>query len=1048
MRNIIAYFIKYPITGNLLMVLTLGFGLAALFSLKSSFFPPEAELKINIDITYLGASPEEIEEGVITKIEDNLKGVTGIDRISSKSAENGGQLVVEMLLGYNIDLVLQDVKNAVDQINSFPVGMEPPVVYKVENVNKAIDFALRGDVDLRTLKKYARDIENDLRSIPGISKVELKGFPDEEIEISFRENDLRAYNLSFAQAANAVRKANLQITGGTIKSEKEELLIRADYKGYYALEMENIVVKTNADGGVVRLRDVANVQDEWSDNPNRSFLNGEPAVIITVSNTREEDILYITDYIRNYITEFNDKALPVTIDIIDDESVNLRERIDLLVENGRTGVILVLVLLALFLNIHLAFWVAMGIPISFMGMFMFGIPYDLTINVISLFGMIIVIGILVDDGIVVAENIYQHYEKGKSATQAAIDGTMEVVPAVFTGVFTTVIAFSAFFFFDGRTGDFFKNMAFVVIMTLLFSLIEGFLILPAHVAHSRALKGDYKTKKPNWLEARMNKVFDFIREKIYAPVLRFALLNKALALAVFVGLFILSIGMMGSGIVKFTFFPVVEQNNVQVKLRMPAGTREDITQEWLDKIEQGAIDVNKSLREELGGQDVVQVINKNLGPSTYQGNVTLILIDAEQRGDFRSTDIANMIQKKVGEIPNAEEIIYGIANPFGKPISVSMQSFDREQLSFAANELREEMEKLSDINNVVDTDRDGLREVNIELKEKAYQLGLQVQDVVGQVRQGFFGEEVQRLQRGLDEVKVWVRYGEQDRSSIEKLEEMRIRVNNQSYPLKELVKLSIDRGIVEINRLDTRREIRVEADLAKVDASASEIQSYIASDILPSILKKYPNVRYNFEGQSRETQKTGKSAGVVMPIVLISMFVLVILTFRSIWQPTVIFLLLIFGFIGVVFGHFIHGAPVSVLSILGMVALIGVMINDSLVLVSAMNNFLKEGKDFDTAVFEAGLSRLRPITLTSATTIAGLGPLILEKSFQAQFLIPMAISLAYGLLAATFISLIALPVSLVILNRAKILLTWLWEGQKPTAEMVEPAIKELKTEHH
>ena len=846
MKNIIAYFIKYPITGNLLMVLTLVFGLVALMSLKSSFFPPEAEKLIHIEIVFLGASPEEIEEGVITKIEDNLKGVTGIDRITSTSAENGGQVVVETQLGYDVDLILQDVKNAVDQINSFPPAMEPPVIYKVENINVAISFALSGNVDLRTLKQYARDVENDLRSVVGISKVDLKGFPDEEIEISFRENDLRAYNLSFNQAAEAVRKANLEITGGTIKSKKEEFLIRAKYKKYYAQELENIVVKTNADGGVLRLHEVADVKDKWSDNPNRSYIDNEPSVVVTVSNTREEDILYITDYIRNYIAEMNEGEQPVKAHIIEDESVNLRERIDLLVENGLIGVTLVVILLAMFLNIHLAFWVAMGIPISFMGMFLFGVPYDLTINVISLFGMIIVIGILVDDGIVISENIYQHYEKGKNATQAAIDGTLEVMPAVLTGILTTVVAFSAFFFFDGRVGDFFKNMAYVVIVTLLFSLVEGFLILPAHVAHSRALKGDFREKRLSWFEAGMNRVMTFLREKIYAPTLRFALLNKALTLSFFIALLIISFGLMGSGIVKFTFFPVVEQNNVQVRLKMPAGTREDITQKWLDRVEEGVISINKKLRQKLDGQNVVQVTNKNLGPSTYEGDITLILIDAEKRKDLRALQIANMIQKEVGAIPDAEEVTYGIISPFGKPISISLQSFNRDELTLAAEELKQELFNVSDLNNVVDTDREGLREVNITLKEKAYQLGLQLQDVVGQVRQGFFGEEVQRLQRGLDEVRVWVRYGEKDRSSIEKLEEMRIRVESQSYPLKELVNISLDRGVVAINHLDTRREVRVEADIANQDASISEIQSFIQENILPVIIKKYPTVRYGF----------------------------------------------------------------------------------------------------------------------------------------------------------------------------------------------------------
>lgn len=1051
MRYLIAYFIKYPITGNVIMILTFIFGGFSLLNMKSSFFPQERERFINVQIVYPGASPEEIEEGVITKIEDNLKGVSGIERITSSSRENSGSVQVETLKGFDADLVLQDVKNAVDQISSFPVDMEPAIIYKQENLNQAISFALTGTRDLRALKKFAREIEDDLRKEDGISKVTLSGFPEEEIEIAFRENDLLAYNLTFNEAASVVRRANVEITGGTIESTEEELLIRADYKRYYADEIRNIVVKTTSDGSVIRLRDVADVSDQWADEPERDYLgDGDPAVIINLQSTTEEDILYITGFIKNYIEEFNARQDVIKATIINDQSQVLRERIDLLVENGLIGVILVLVLLALFLNIHLAFWVAIGIPISFMGMFMIGINTDMTINVISLFGMIIVIGILVDDGIVISENIYQHYERGKSANQAAIDGTMEVLPAVFSAVFTTVFAFSAFFFFDGRVGDFFSSMGFVVVITLLFSLIEGFLILPAHVAHSPALQGDFKRKKPNIIERTINKGLMWCRDHVYAPVLRFALVNKALTMACFIATLIFTFGVTGAGIVKFTFFPNVEQNNIAVSFKMPAGMNEEITKKWVDYVVQAAQKVNKDLKPEHEGMSVVKVINSSVGPNSHEGQVALILEDAEKR-KFKAFEIANLISKEVGDIPEAEEIVYGTLSPFGKPVSISLQSRELEELKLSAEELKDALRKTSKLKDITDSDQDGLREVNIRLKEKAYQLGLQTQDIVNQVRQGFFGAEVQRLQRGIDEVKIWVRYGKKDRSSVEDLGEMRIRVDNgntrQEFPLEELAEFSIERGLIAINHLDTRREVRIEADLLDPDDSSTEVIALIQSDILPGITQKYRSVNVTFEGQVRDSQKTGKSAGLVMPIILLSMFTLVVLTFRSFWQPVVIFSLLIFGFVGVVLGHFVHGYPISILSMLGVVALIGVMINDSLVLVGAMNSFLKEGKDFQEAVFEAGVSRFRPIFLTTATTVAGLAPLILETSFQAQFLVPMAISLAYGIFIATFVTLIALPVMLTVLNRAKILVVWLWEGKKPKPELVEPAVREIIASH-
>ncbi len=1046
MRSIITFFIKYPISGNTLMLLILIFGLSSLYNLRSNFFPEETEKLVTIQVIYPGASPQEIEEGVVNKIEESLQGITGLDRVTSTSKENAGTVSVEMLTSYDIDLFLQDVKNAVDRINTFPVGMEPLIIFKQENVNLSINFSIRGDVDLKTLKTTAKRVENDLRAVNGISKIQLGGFPDEEIEVSFRENDLRAYNLTFDQATLAISKSNVEITGGTIKGKEEELLVRAKYKEYYAKELENIILKAGEDGRLIRLRDVAEVRDQWADAPNRNYFNQQPAVIISVSNTTEEDILFITDYVKNYIKEFNQKNEVLKADVILDFSKTLQERIDLLLENGVIGGILVLIFLSLFLNIYLSFWVAIGIPISFMGMFILGVFSGLTINVISLFGMIIVIGILVDDGIVISENIYQHYEKGKNATQAAIDGTLEVIPSILTAVFTTIIAFSAFFFFEGRIGDFFSDLSFVVVATLGMSLIEGLFILPAHVAHSRALRGDYKDKKTNRIQKILDSILTTLRDKLYAPVLRFAIGNKGIIAATFIGLLIVSISLIQGGFVKTTIFPNVEQDNINITLEMPAGTREHITKKWIDHIEKSVLEVNQELKAKNGGEDIILDIQKTIGPQTQQASMLIILLTGEFR-QLKNFQIANLIREKAGKIPNAEKLTYGSASPFGKPISIALIGDNIQQLRSATEEVKSEMQKMPNVKDVLDTDQEGLREINLQLKDKAYALGLQVQDVIRQVRQGFFGSEAQRLQRGDDEIKVWVRYQLKDRQSIEDLENMRIRLaDGSAYPLRELADIEIKRGIVAINHLENKREIRIEADIANPEASLTDLLTEIEDNIISPVANKYPGLRVSFEGQSRESGKTGASAGKVMPIILILMFSLVVFTFRSLKQTLSVFLLLPFGFIGVITGHWIHGASISVLSFLGVVALIGVMINDSLVFVSAVNSNLKEGNKFLDAVYEAGLSRFRPILLTSLTTIAGLAPLILEKSFQAQFLVPMAISLAYGLGIATFVTLIGLPVMLIIANSVKLYFFWLWEGKKPSAESMETAIKELQAE--
>ena len=619
MRSIVAYFIKYPITGNLLMVLILLFGWFGLQSIRSTFFPETESKTISIQVIYPGSSPQEIEEGIVAKIEDNLKGLTGIDRVSSVSRENSGSVSVEVESSYDTDKVLQDVKNSVDRISSFPSGMEPPVIYKRENLSFAISFALSGNVSLKTLKAFARTCENDLLAIDGISKVSLSGFPDEEIEISFREADLRAYKLTFEQASAAVRKANLEITGGKVKGAKEELLIRARAKRYYAKDLENIVLKSTPDGKIVRLSDVASITDQWaSDNPSRSYLNQKSSVVVTVQNTINEDIFEITEKVQAYVKEYNENNKVVRATVIRDGSEYLRQRIDLLVNNGMIGAILVIIFLALFLHYRLAFWVAISIPICFMGMFILGSFFGMSINVISLFGMILVIGILVDDGIVIAESIYQEYEKGSNPTEAAIEGTMKVLPAVFSAILTTVVAFSLFYFIEGRIGDIFSNMAFVVICTLAFSLVEGALILPAHVSHSKALK----SKEPTKVEQLTSRLMNWLRSTLYAPILRFSLKNKFFTIVIFVAMFLVTMGAFQGGIIRTTFFPFVERDNLSVSLVMPAGTRETITEKWIEHIEQAVYEVNKDLEKKYG-QKMITKIERNLGPSTYEANLQL-----------------------------------------------------------------------------------------------------------------------------------------------------------------------------------------------------------------------------------------------------------------------------------------------------------------------------------------------------------------------------------------------------------------------------------------
>lgn len=1039
MKSLITYFFRYPVNADLITVALLIAGILGMKSITSNFFPETDSKIILIQIVYPGASPDEIEEGIVIKIEDNLKGVAGVDQVKSTSIENAATITVEVKDAKETDEILQDVKNAVDRISSFPIGMEPPVIFKQDQINFAISFAVSGDVNLETLKRYGRLIETELRSREFISQVELSGFPPQEIEIALDQDKVRALGLSFDEVSAAIRSANLESTGGKIKGSDEELLIRGKFKEYYANELGDIVVRAEADGRIIRLSEIAILTDKWSEsNPSRSSFNGDPSVVVTVNNLIGEDMLNITEEVRNYIDDWNSKESEVKLSIIRDGSVVLNQRIELLSWNGVVGFILVLVILALFLNTRLAFWVALSIPVSFAGMFIVAHLVGLTINVISLFGMILVIGILVDDGIVIAENVYSHHEKGKSRIRASIDGTLEVLPSVVSAVITTVIAFSAFFFIEGRLGDIFSEMATVVIITLVFSLIEGAFILPAHIGHSKAMSKD---KSPGLIERKTKSLLAFMRDRMYAPSLRFAMGNRLFTFLAVVSLFIIVvIGGIGSGFVKTTFFPFIESDNININLQMYAGTRETITQETLNRMESAVWEINAELKAQREDSlDVVVGIDKRLGPNTYDGSLNVILLDGERR-NMKVLEITAMIRQRIGTIYGVENLTFGSFSPFGKPISVSLLGNNSKELQAAHAELKAELNEISDIKDVVDNNQKGLKEILVSLKPKAYLLGLSEQDVLNQLRQGFFGQEVQRLQRGIDEVRVWVRYAENDRARISDLEEVRIRTQDgRQFPLSELADLKQERGIVAINHLYGQREMQVSADIAKSTVSASDVMANVRADIIPPILAKYPSVRASYEGQNREQIKSQKSIGTVMPLIFGLMLLVIIITFRSIWQGVMVFLLIPFGFVGVVLGHGVHSAQISLFSILGMIALIGILVNDALVFVAAFNQNLKEGMTVKESVYEAGLSRFRPILLTSVTTIAGLAPLILNKSFQAQFLIPMAISVAYGLLIVTLLTLIILPVYLLFLNDVRCLVKRIWTGQKPDRESVEPA---------
>ena len=1059
MRDFIKYFVKYPVSANVLMILIIVFGFMGLFNLRKTFFPERSSKIITVDAVLPGASPIELEQMVTLKIEDNIDGISGVKRITSKSLENTSSIIVEIENKANNQVVLQDIKNAIDRINSFPDEMESPSISLIEDFNPAISFAISGEVSLSQLKKTAEEIEDDLKAMEGISKVRISGYPVEEIEISVRENDLKKYNLSFQDLHRAIISENIDFTGGTVKSIDENFKIRSNNKKYNSDEIAEIIVK-KINNRIIKIKDVATVKRIWQDVSNRKYYNNTSGVVINVFNTNNEDITIVSSKTRSYLKNFNNINTTITADIIQDNSIIIEQRIALLTKNGVIGFILVLLILTFFLHPSLAGWVAVAIPISFSGMFILASFYGITLNVISLFGMIIVVGVLVDDGIIIAENIYQRYEKGENRINAAINGTLEVLPAVTSAILTTIVAFSLFFMLDGMLGDFFPEMGFVVIGTLAFSLIEAIIILPTHIAHSNALKGIQSSKKINKVIDKTTDVLDNIKSKYYAPILEFAINNPLTIILIFICSLAISLSAINAGLIKSTVFPNIEGESIIVNLKFEAGSSEEKTEKWINYVENKILEKSNKLSKEFNdGVSLVRAIEKTIGnnqsadqwsvqsaQSSEKSSLTILLIPSEER-TIGTSEITNYLKDAVGEIPGAESLTFDVESPFGKAISIALFSENNDELLSAIKILKDYMVSLQLMKNISSSDEKGLKEIKLILKNRAYQMNLSTAQILNKIRNGFYGFESQRLQIGTNEVKIWIRYNEKDRNSIYDLENMRINLMGNNFLVGDLVDIKIERDLLSIDHLNGKRSVQIDADLLnpKIDNPLS-ITANIEEFINSNIKTIYPSIKHSVEGQIRSQAETGNSLKFSGPIVLILMLTIILFTFRSLLQTFAVFVLIPFGFIGVGWGHFIHNFQLSMFSYFGMIALIGILVNDSLVFISKFNKNLKEGLKLDDAIQDTGLSRFRPIILTSITTIAGLAPLIFEKELQAQFLIPMAIAIAYGLILATLLTLVFLPAFLKVVNKMRYIKEWIFTGKKLNNEELEPAIKELEYE--
>ena len=989
----------------------------------------EAEL-ISVTVPYRGAAPEEVEEA--------LQGLEGVKRITSTASEGAGSVMIEVETGSNIRELLDDVKARVDAISTFPEETEKPIVQEMLARLGVISVSISGDTDEVTLKRLGEEVRDEIADLPEISQVELKNIRPYEIAIEVSEDPLRQYGLTFDDIARAVRGSSLDMPGGSVKSDTGEILLRTIGQAYRGEDYEQLTLQTRPDGSRLLLGDVATIIDGFEETDQWARLDGEPSVTVQVYRVGDENAPDVAAAVRHYVEE-KQGSMPVGLSLStwQDTSVLLEDRTDLLVRNGRNGLILVFVILTLFLRMHLAIWVAIGIPVAFLGAFA-TMPYTgITINMMTLFSFILVLGIVVDDAIIVAERIHHRHEKGDEGLLGAIKGTQEVSVPVIFGVLTTMVAFAPFMMVPGMIGNFTRAIPLVVIPVLLFSLIESQLVLPYHLSRE-------KIKKPNGspnIVARIwngffggvNAGLDWFIGRVYRTVLGFALEWRYLTAALALSALLLAVGLVGGGVVEFVFFPEMDSDNVVVTLTMPQETPSEVTARAIESIEATALELGRDLAVEYGApafrhvmSSVGQQPSTAAGPGnalvaaarSYLGEVNIELVAGEGRA-FSSAEIGSRLRERMEPVPGAVEqaIQTNLMGGGGKPIDIQLSGPDVEELRMVATEVRERLAEYPGVTDITDSFRGGKPEITLAINPSAEPLGLTLQDLGRQVRQGFFGEEAQRIQRGRDDVRVMVRYPADERQSVGDLERMRIRTpTGEAVPFGTVAEAQMGRGFASIKRVDRDRAINVTAGVDEAVANANNILSDIEARHMPDILAGHPTVSYSLEGQQQMQGEfmEGLSRGFLVALFVI--FTLMAIPFKSYVKPLIVMSAVPFGLVGAIFGHGLLGMTMNFMSMMGMVAVAGVVVNDSLVLVHFVNRTRAKGLAIKDAAREAGVARFRPILLTSLTTAAGVTPLILETSIQAQFLIPMAVALASGVLFATVFTLLLVPSSYLILE--------------------------------
>lgn len=1029
MNRIIAWFAQNHVAANLLMIFFVLAGAVTALTMKLEVFPETSLDTITISVEYRGASPSEVEEGVIQKIEENIAGLAGIRRIDSKATEGLATIIIEVVKGWNLQKLLDEVKSEVDRITTLPDEAEKPVIRETTRRTQVLWVALFGDAPEATLKALAQRLKDDITTLPGVTMADLFGVRDSEIHIEVSEQTLKRYNLTLKNVANAVAQASLDLPGGSVKTEGGEILVRAKGRKYLASKYHDVPIITKTDGSTVTLGQIAQIKEGFQDDQELfARFNGKPAALIQVYRVADQNALDVASQVKEYVAKIRPE-LPagISVDFFSDRSKILKSRIELLLRNMLQGLIVVVVLLGLFMSARLSFWVTLGIPVSFLAAIWF-LPYmDVSINMISLFAFIMVLGIVVDDAIVVGEQVFTLREEGMPAMQASIEGTNLIGKPVIFSVLTTVAAFMPLMIATGMMGKIMRNIPVVVIAVLIASLIECLFILPSHLAGSKV-----KVRKKGEGKLSVRLLSRFIRGPYY-KLLGFCLRWRYATLASGMAVLLVAAGLVLGGYIKFTLFPVVEGDMLTANLELPAGAPAEQTIKVIGQLEKAAQKaLDEAEKKRPAGSEPLHKYTVSLvgvstggrthggGTSSTGGNLGTIfveLLEGEKR-NMSTKDLVNGWRRETGQVPEAESLSFtGEMFSPGNPIEVHLSAPNEEELVQASDELKAKLATYTGVFDIADSFVPGKWEMQLELKPAARSLGLTLQDLAQQVRYAFYGAEALRLQRDQDEVRVLVRYPESERRSLSDVQEMRIRTaSGDEVPFSQVAQVTMTRGYNSVDRAQRRRVIKVTADVNPDQANASELRAWLEKLVLPEMTTKYKGLRYTMEGAGREERESMSDVLNGFVIALFLIYALLAIPFRSFSQPLIVMAAIPFGLVGALAGHFIMGLDTSLLSLFGMVGLTGVVVNDSLVLIDAANRLRDAGLSPGEAIREAGPMRFRAIILTSLTTFGGLTPIIFERSLQAQFLIPMAVSLGFGVLFATGVTLLLIPCGYLMLD--------------------------------